>query len=397
MEKRHHKPEAPNFKAMAELRYQIRCFLRFSENAARQAGIEPQQHQLLLAVKGLPHGSKPTIGVLAERMQLQPHSTVGLIDRLAERGFLLRLRATDDRRQVLIKLTHDGEKFLQRLASHHLQELQSVGPKFKNVLQRLLDDPLETHPEKAILGGLAVGVFLIIWELVGNVFQWIDPMFMSSPSLIFKAAVQLFVSGEIYHDLYVSGIEFLGGYFLAVAVAIPFGIMVGWYKRMSYIFDPFIIAMNATPRVALLPLVIIWLGIGILSKVGIIFLGAVFSILINTRDGVKTTPVNLLNAARSFGASEWMVFKTVVVPSMIPFIVTGLRLGVGRALVGVLVGELYAATAGIGFMITVAGATFQTDKVFVGVLIFAISGMIGMELLTKLERRFDKWRPQVGS
>ena len=253
------------------------------------------------------------------------------------------------------------------------------------------------NQEKKILGGLAIGVFLIIWELVANIFQWINPMFMSSPSLIFKAGYQMFASGEIYHDLYVSGVEFLGGYFLAVAVAIPFGIMVGWYKRMSYIFDPFINAMNATPRVALLPLVIIWLGIGILSKIGIIFLGAVFSILINTRDGVKTTPVALLNAARSFGASEWMVFKSVVFPSTIPFILTGLRLAVGRALVGVLVGELYAATAGIGFMITVAGATFQTDKVFVGVLIFALSGMIGMELLTKLERRFDRWRPQVGS
>lgn len=253
------------------------------------------------------------------------------------------------------------------------------------------------NQEKKILGTLSVGIFLIIWELTGNVFQWINPMFMSSPSLIFKAAVEMFRSGEIYHDLYVSGIEFLGGYFLAAAVAIPFGILVGWYKRMSYVFDPFINAMNATPRVALLPLVIIWLGIGILSKVGIIYLGAVFSILINTRDGVKTTPLNLLNAARSFGASEWMVFKTVVVPSTIPFILTGLRLAVGRALVGVLVGELYAATAGIGFMITVAGATFQTDKVFVGVGIFALSGMIGMELLTKIERRFDRWRPQVGA
>lgn len=253
------------------------------------------------------------------------------------------------------------------------------------------------NQEKKILGTLSVGIFLIIWELTGNVFQWINPMFMSSPSLIFKAAVEMFRSGEIYHDLYVSGIEFLGGYFLAAAVAIPFGILVGWYKRMSYLFDPFINAMNATPRVALLPLVIIWLGIGILSKVGIIFLGAVFSILINTRDGVKTTPLNLLNAARSFGASEWMVFKTVVVPSTVPFILTGLRLAVGRALVGVLVGELYAATAGIGFMITVAGATFQTDKVFVGVGIFALSGMIGMELLTKIERRFDRWRPQVGA
>jgi NitT/TauT family transport system permease protein len=251
--------------------------------------------------------------------------------------------------------------------------------------------------EKKILGTVSVAIILTIWELVGNVFQWINPMFMSAPSLIFKAGYEMFRSGEIYHDLYVSGVEFLGGYFLAAAVGIPFGIMTGWYKRMSYIFDPFVNALNATPRVALLPLVIIWLGIGILSKVGIIFLGAVFSILINTRDGVKTTPINLLNAARSFGASEWMVFKTVVVPSTIPFILTGLRLAVGRALVGVLVGELYAATAGIGFMITVAGATFQTDKVFVGVGIFALSGMIGMELLTKVERRFDNWRPQVGS
>src|SRR5581483_6613391 len=178
---------------------------------------------------------------------------------------------------------------------------------------------------------------------------------------------------------------------LSAVVAVPFGIAIGWYKKIAYIFDPFVNAMNATPRVALLPLVIIWLGIGI------IFLGAVFPILINTRDGVKTTPVNLLTAARSFGASEWMLFKTVVLPSTIPFILTGLRLGLGRAIVGVMVGELYAATAGIGFMITVAGATFQTDKVFVGVLIFALTGMIGTEMITRVERRFDKWRPKVGS
>lgn len=253
------------------------------------------------------------------------------------------------------------------------------------------------NQEKKILGTASVIIFLTIWELVGNTFQLINPMFMSAPSLIWKAAVQLFVSGEIYNDLYVSGIELFWGYFLSVAVAVPFGIMIGWYKKIAYIFDPFVNAMNATPRVALLPLVIIWLGIGILSKVGIIFLGAVFPILINTRDGVKTTPANLLTAARSFGASEWMLFKTVVLPSTIPFILTGLRLGLGRAIVGVMVGELYAATAGIGFMITVAGATFQTDKVFVGVLVFALTGMIGTEAITRLERRFDKWRPKVGA
>lgn len=253
------------------------------------------------------------------------------------------------------------------------------------------------NQEKKILGTISVAIFLTLWELVGNTFQLINPMFMSAPSLVGKAAFEMFASGEIYNDLYVSGIELAGGYLLSVVVAVPFGIAIGWYKKIAYIFDPFVNAMNATPRVALLPLVIIWLGIGILSKVGIIFLGAVFPILINARDGVKTTPSNLLTAARSFGASEWMLFKTVVLPSTVPFILTGLRLGLGRAIVGVMVGELYAATAGIGFMITVAGATFQTDKVFVGVLIFALTGMIGTELITRVERRFNRWRPAVGS
>jgi NitT/TauT family transport system permease protein len=253
------------------------------------------------------------------------------------------------------------------------------------------------NQEKKILGTSAVIIFLTAWELVGNTLGLINPMFMSAPSLIGKAAVQLFASGEIWNDLRVSGIEFGWGYFLSVIVGVPFGIACGWYKKMAYIFDPFINAMNATPRVALLPLVIIWLGIGILSKVGIIFLGAVFPILINARDGVKTTPYNLLTAARSFGASEWQIFRSVVLPSTVPFSITGLRLGVGRALIGVMVGELYAATAGIGFMITVAGATFQTDKVFVGILIFATTGMFCMELLNRLEVKFDKWRPKVGA
>jgi len=251
--------------------------------------------------------------------------------------------------------------------------------------------------EKKILGAAAVIVFLTAWELCGNTLQLINPLFMSAPSLVFKAAFQMFASGEIFNDLYVSGIEFIVGYILSVVVAIPFGIAIGWYKRFAYVCDPFVNAMNATPRIALLPLVIIWLGIGILSKVGIIFLGAVFPLLINTRDGVKTTPHNLLTAARSFGASEWQIFKSVVLPSTVPFILTGLRLAVGRALIGVMVGELYAATAGIGFMITVAGATFQTDKVFVGVLIFAISGMTLTAVIDRYEHRFDKWRPKVGA
>src|SRR5258706_7214644 len=184
------------------------------------------------------------------------------------------------------------------------------------------------NQESKIWGAGAIAIFLLIWEFMGGALSVynpipvlrINPMFMSAPSLIFKTAVTLFSTGEIYHDLKISSIEFFWGYVLAVVVAVPFGILTGWYKRLSYVFDPFVNAMNATPRVALLPLVIIWLGIGILSKVGIIFLGALFPLLINTRDGVKTTPANLLTAARSFGASEWQIFKSVVLPSTIPFI-----------------------------------------------------------------------------
>ena len=253
------------------------------------------------------------------------------------------------------------------------------------------------NQEKAILGTSAVIIFLIIWEPVGNVYQLINPMFMSAPSLILKAAIELFGSGEIWNDLYVSGVEFIWGFALSIVIGIPLGIATGWYKRFAYIFDPFINALNATPRVALLSLVIIWLGIGILSKVGIIFIGAVFPLIINARDGVKTTPVTLIDAAKSFGGSQWRIFTSVVLPSSVPFILTGLRLAVGRALVGVFVGELYAATAGISFMITVAGATFQTDKVFVGILVFVLTGLLMTDALDRIEQRFDQWRPKVGA
>ena len=128
----------PIFRAMAELRYQMRRFVRFSENAARQAGLEPQQQQLLLAIKGLPDGMSPTIGALAERMQLQHHSVVGLIDRLVQRGLLIRLRATNDRRRVLVKLTNIGEKRLSSLTRDHQRELEIAGPRLINTLQTLM-------------------------------------------------------------------------------------------------------------------------------------------------------------------------------------------------------------------------------------------------------------------
>ena len=128
----------PDHRALAEFRYELRRFLHFSENAARTAGLEPQQHQLLLALKGLPAGKKPTISVLAERMQLQHHSAVELIDRLANRRLVRRYRSRTDKRQVYVRLTKGGEDVLRQLSLHHLQELKSVGPALTEMLHGLI-------------------------------------------------------------------------------------------------------------------------------------------------------------------------------------------------------------------------------------------------------------------
>ena len=250
--------------------------------------------------------------------------------------------------------------------------------------------------ERPLIAGASVLAFFLAWEGMTRS-GFVNPLFISSPTLIARAGYRLFADGEIWNDIRVSGTEFAIGYLMAAGVAIPLGLIVGWYKRAYYLLGPFIDALNAIPGVALLPVIIIWFGIGIKSKIAIVFLGSVIPMLINTFSGVKTTEERFLRVARSFGASEFKVFWSIVFPGTIPFIFTGLKYASGRALVGVVVGELYAATAGIGFLITVAGATFQTDKVFVGILIITITGILTIELLKRLEQHFDRWRPKVGS
>ncbi len=132
------KLKASDYQALAEFRYRIRCFLRFSERAARAAGLEPQQHQLLLALKGLPEGTKPTIGAIAERLQLQHHSAVELVDRLEERGFVRRYRDESDGRRVLVRMTESAQATRRELSIHHLSELQSIGPELVRVLNTFI-------------------------------------------------------------------------------------------------------------------------------------------------------------------------------------------------------------------------------------------------------------------
>jgi ABC-type nitrate/sulfonate/bicarbonate transport system permease component len=246
--------------------------------------------------------------------------------------------------------------------------------------------------EDALLGTLAVAAFLALWECAVS-FGWVNPLFTSAPSRILSAAAQMFADGSMFEHLKVSGLEFAVGYGLAIIVAVPLGILMGWYRRLNAVLDPFVSALYATPRIALLPLMLIWLGIGLASKIAIVFLGAVFPILVNTITGVRTLDVNFIRVARSFGSNDRQLFLTVALPSSVPLLLSGLRLGLGHALIGIVVAEMYGATHGLGFLISVSGARFQTDKVMVGIIIIALAGILMTGLLRIIERRFEGWRP----
>jgi len=245
--------------------------------------------------------------------------------------------------------------------------------------------------ENFILGFVAVVAFMLFWEFSVR-FGWVNPLFTSSPSRIAIAGYGDFADGTIWPDLAASSQEFALGYGLAVVVGVPLGLLMGWYRRFNAIMDPFINALYATPRIALMPLIIIWFGVDLPSKIAIIFLSSVFPILVNTMTGVRTIDRDFIKVARSFGATDSQFFLTVALPSSVPNLLTGLRLGLGHALIGIVVGEMYGASHGIGFMMQVAGATFQTDQVMVGIIIIAGAGMAMTEILRMIEARFESWR-----
>jgi NitT/TauT family transport system permease protein len=249
--------------------------------------------------------------------------------------------------------------------------------------------------ENWILGTIATVIFLCLWELAVAT-GGINPLFTSSPTRIAAAAAEMFADGSIWGHLRVSGLEFVVGYSLAILVGVPLGILMGWYSRLNAVLDPFVSALYATPRIALLPLLMIWFGIGLASKFAIVFLGAIFPILVNTITGVRTIDANFVKVARSFGSNDRQMFLTVALPSAVPMLLTGLRLGLGHALIGIVVGEMYGATQGLGYLIAIAGARFQTDRVMVGIILIAGLGVAMTALLRRIERRFDAWRPDIG-
>lgn len=232
---------------------------------------------------------------------------------------------------------------------------------------------------------------LIVWEVVGR--YVITSRLMFAPiSVVAEEFVKLWASGGLQQDILVSFTALVLGFTLAAAIGIAVGSIIAVSDAASEHFDPLINALYATPLIALAPILILVLGIGEASKIAIVCLLAVFPILINTKAGIRAADESLIEAARSFGASRFEIFRLVLIPSALPFIVAGFRLGIGKGLIAVFIGELFGARAGLGYLILLSSQNFDIPGMFVGVIILAGTGVLLVALFEYLERKIAPWR-----
>jgi NitT/TauT family transport system permease protein len=246
--------------------------------------------------------------------------------------------------------------------------------------------------QRPLLGMVSVIGMILLWELAFTYVVPLDPFFFTKPSLIAAAFKEQLLSGALWHDLAISSKAFLLGFSLAVIVGIPIGIFMGWRRRAEYTLDPFFTALYASPLVALAPLLIVVFGVGLTGKVALIFLLAVFPFIFNVFAGVKCTDRLLVNVVRSFGGTEKQIYFKVILPSILPYIVAGARIAIGRAIVGILVTEFYAASEGIGFAISRFGDTYRLPDMFAAIMVLMIMAVVLTEGLRKLEAFLAPWK-----
>jgi ABC-type nitrate/sulfonate/bicarbonate transport system permease component len=241
-----------------------------------------------------------------------------------------------------------------------------------------------------LIQGAAHASVLIGWELLSR--YVIPPQYLPPPSAVVQAFIATTRSGELPRQLWQTASVLLLGFGLAIVSGIAVGIAMGMFPTLRRILDPYVNAFYAMPTVALVPLVIIWLGLGFEAKVFLTWLVAVFPVIINAQIGVMNVPTAFIETARAFGCDRWQVFRRVILHAAVPFFIAGIRLGLGRALVGVVVAEMFTALSGLGYMVVYYGNTFRTADVFVPIVVLAALSIAITRLIYRLERRIAPWR-----
>jgi ABC-type nitrate/sulfonate/bicarbonate transport system permease component len=244
---------------------------------------------------------------------------------------------------------------------------------------------------RVVLGISGVIVLLAAWEAAFRL-GFVTKVTASSPSGVAHAAKVLVDHDILFTAMWSTTKLFLAGFALSVGVGLVVGLVLGWYRALHAVLDPWVTMLYAAPRLALIPLVVVWFGIGFQAQVVIVFLLGVFPMIINTMAGVAAMDRAHLRVARSFLAGDKDVLLTIALPGAVPFIVAGLRQTLVLSLTGVVVAEYFLGNTGVGGMIFNAGQTLETGQAFVGVAFFAFTAVVLTILLGVAEKHFDKWR-----
>jgi sulfonate transport system permease protein len=235
---------------------------------------------------------------------------------------------------------------------------------------------------------VSIAIVLSLWEMLGN---RIDPVLFTKPSLVALAAVQMVASGELWTYLAPSLVVLAIGLSLAAVIGIAVGLTLARFWVVDVAFGVYITFLYSIPSVALVPLIVLWTGYETTAKVVILFLFAFFPMAINTYQGVKNVDPKLIEVGRAFRCSEGQLWANIVLPGALPFIVTGLRLAVGRGLIGMVLADLYTAISGVGYLIVRTASTYQVDKMFVPIVTLGLLGVTLTALLRVLERTVAPW------
>jgi NitT/TauT family transport system permease protein len=235
---------------------------------------------------------------------------------------------------------------------------------------------------------VSLAIALALWEVAA----WnVDPVLFTSPTKVAVAAYKMVLSGELWTYLWPSLVVLGIGFALAVVFGIAIGLLLARFWVLDVALTVYITFLYSIPSVALVPLIVLWAGFDITAKVIILFLFAFFPMVINTYQGVKSVDPKLLEVGRAFRCSEGQLWWNIVLPAALPFIVTGLRLALGRALIGMVLADLYTAISGIGYLIVRTASTYQVDKMFVPIVTLGLLGVTFTALLRLAEKYVAPW------
>jgi NitT/TauT family transport system permease protein len=243
----------------------------------------------------------------------------------------------------------------------------------------------------AVQRTVAIAALLAVWEVVPRL-DLVDSTFLPPLSEVLKAWWALLVSGQLGQHVEASLVRSLSGFGLAVAVAVPLGLLIGWYRRLATVLNPLLELFRNTAALALLPVFVLILGLGETSKVAIILYGCAWPILLNTISGVRTVDPLLVKSARSLGLPPLRLFQKVVLPAAVPTIFTGIRLAGAYSILILIAAELVGAKAGLGYLITSAQFNFDVPDMYAGIITISVIGLVINQLLVVVERRFSTWR-----